>query len=171
MARKLQEHVSIRPSESSLASPHRRTSQTNYRSEFRLKSGARSKGTTRTVVANVGNSRNNILHKSSETHAAFPRCRNFLSDGKCRHDGRAAAALGFDSHFAAMRLHNSPDDRQPKTGAFGLRRAEHGTECAATLFFGHAFARVLELDGDARGSRFTAPWDQPCRDRQRAAMG
>src|SRR6266498_4072098 len=115
--------------------------------------------------------RKNLPPQFSETPARHFRDAQPLSDGKSRHDGCAAAVLGFDSHFAAMRLDDSPDNRQPEAGAFGLRRAEHGTECAATLFFGHAFARVLELDGDVRGSRLTAPRDQTGRDRQRAAMG
>src|SRR5208283_1176608 len=57
----------------------------------------------------------------------------------------SAPDLGFDANTAAMRLNDSSDDGQAKSGAFGFRRAQDRRERPALQFLAHALAGVLEF--------------------------
>ena len=67
------------------------------------------------------------------------------SDGEGDGDGGAVAEAGLDFDLAAVGFDDAGDDGEAEAGAFGFGGGEDGGEGAAALFFGHAFAGVLEV--------------------------
>ena len=65
-------------------------------------------------------------------------------------DGRAAADPGLNADIAAMRFHDSADNRQTQAGALGFRRGEHCGERLSLHLTGHPFAGILEFQSHMR---------------------